>query len=493
MSHIMAIDQGTSSSRAIIFDLAGRKLGAAQHEFDMTFPRDGWVEQDPELLWQTTLLAGREALAQAGLAGTDIAAIGIANQRETTLVWHRETGQCFHNAIVWQDRRTAQQCEQMRADGMEQLVAQATGLVIDPYFSATKLAWLLREIPELDKAAAAGNACFGTVDSYLIWRLTNGARHVTDASNASRTMLFDISAQQWHATLCEYLSIPAGMLPQVLDSAADFGVADAQWFGAAIPILGVAGDQQAALIGQACLAPGMAKSTYGTGCFAMINTGREQLISKHKLLSTIAYRIAGETTYALEGSIFSAGVAVKWLRDQLGLVTSAADTEAAALRTAGDTGGVYLVPAFTGLGAPHWAPEARGLLTGMTLDTNRDHLITATLASVAYQTSELIAAMTGDGATLDCLRVDGGMVANNWLCQFLADVIGLPVERPQNTETTALGAAILAALGSGLVGDFSAAAAMWNLEREFLPAMSAAERERLLTGWNLAVRKVLAT
>lgn len=493
MSHIMAIDQGTSSSRVIIFDLAGRSLGAAQHEFDMTFPQDGWVEQDPEVLWQTTLLAGREALTQAGLAGSDIAAIGITNQRETTLVWDRMSGQCFHNAIVWQDRRTVPQCDQMREDGMEQLVARATGLVIDPYFSATKLAWLLREIPELEKAAAAGNACFGTVDSYLIWRLTNGARHVTDASNASRTMLFDISAQQWHPALLEYLSIPAGMLPQVLDSAAEFGVADAQWFGAAIPIRGVAGDQQAALIGQACLSPGMAKSTYGTGCFAMINTGQEQLISKQKLLSTIAYRIAGQTTYALEGSIFSAGVAIKWLRDQLGLVTSAAETEAAALRTAGDTGGVYLVPAFTGLGAPHWAPQARGLLTGLTLDTNRDQLVTATLASVAYQTSELVTAMAGDGATLEHLRVDGGMVANNWLCQFLADVTGLPVERPQNTETTALGAAILAALGSGLVGDFAAAAAMWRLDREFLPVMSALERERLLTGWHQAVRRALAT
>ena len=487
MRYVMAIDQGTSSSRVVIFDDQGRDLGAVQHEIDTIFPQNGWVEQDPEVLWEATLSAGREVLAQTGLTGADVAAIGIANQRETTLVWDRDSGKCLHNAIVWQDRRTAALCAQMRKDGLAQFVAKTTGLVIDPYFSGSKLAWLLREVSALQPA----RTCFGTVDSYLIWRLTKGTRHVTDATNASRTMLFDISQQCWQQTLLDYFSIPQEMLPEVLDSNAEFGIADHEWFGAAIPIVGVAGDQQAALLGQACFAPGMAKSTYGTGCFTMINTGARQLTSTQQLLTTVAYRIDGQTTYALEGSIFSAGVAVKWLRDQLGLITSAAETEAAATRTAGDTGGVYLVPAFTGLGAPHWAPDARGLLTGLTLATNRDQLITATLASVAYQSADLVAAMTADGAVLERLRVDGGMVVNDWLCQFLADVMALPVERPVNTETTALGAAILASLGIGLIDDLASAQSMWRLDREFTPSMPDAERKRLLTGWNQAVAKAL--
>ena len=491
MNHIMAIDQGTSSSRVIIFDAGGRELSASQHEFNMTFPADGWVEQDPEVLWQTTLLAGREALARAGLSGADIAAIGITNQRETTIVWDRVTGECLHNAIVWQDRRTTAHCADMRADGMQQLVTRATGLVIDPYFSATKLAWLLREVPRVTRSAESGSLCFGTVDAYLVWRLTNGARHVTDASNASRTMLYDIGEQSWSPDLLRYFSVPESVLPEVLDNADDFGVADPQWFGAPIPIRGVAGDQQAALIGQACFSPGMAKSTYGTGCFAMLNTGAERLESGQRLLTTVAYRMSGKTTYALEGSIFSAGVAVKWLRDQLGLINNAAETEAAALRIAGDTGGVYLVPAFTGLGAPHWAPEARALLTGMTLDTGRDQVITATLASVAYQSAELVAAMTADGAALEGLRVDGGMVVNNWLCQFLADITNLPIERPRYTETTALGAALLAAVGAGLVDDFTQASRMWGLDRCFQPEMLSATRDKLVKGWRSAVRRTL--
>jgi glycerol kinase len=487
----MAIDQGTSSSRVIIFDLQGREISVAQYEFDMSFPADGWVEQDPEVIWQTTLRAGRDALRAADLQGADISAIGITNQRETTLVWDRQTGETLHNAIVWQDRRTSARCENMRADGMQPLVTRTTGLVIDPYFSGSKLSWLLTEIPEVARRAASGELCFGTVDSYLIWRLSKGDRHVTDASNASRTMLFDISTQTWSAQLCDYFGVPTAILPEVLDSAAHFGEADPEWFGAAIPILGVAGDQQAALIGQACFSPGMAKSTYGTGCFAMLNTGEQQLKSTQQLLSTVAYRIDGQTTYALEGSIFSAGIAVKWLRDQLGMVIDAGDTELAAQRVAGDTGGVYLVPAFTGLGAPHWAAEARAMLTGMTLDTGRDEIITATLASVAYQSADLVSAMRADGADLRSLRVDGGMVVNDWLCQFLADISQLPIERPAYTETTALGAAVLAALGSGAFTSLDQAAGMWGLQRDFQPQMAQLRRDELLSGWHAAVARAL--
>jgi glycerol kinase len=491
MSHIMAIDQGTSSSRVIIFDLQGRILSAVAHEFDMTFPHDGWVEQDPEVLWRTSLLAGREALHEAGLEGKDVAAIGITNQRETTLVWDRISGECLYNAIVWQDRRTADQCASMIAAGMQQDIARISGLVIDPYFSGTKLAWILEQTPGARERAEAGRLCFGTVDSYLIWRLTKGTAHVTDATNASRTMLFDIDAQTWSEPMLEHFRIPDAVLPEVLDSAAEFGVADSEWFGAEIPILGVAGDQQAALIGQACFDEGMVKSTYGTGCFLMTNTGERPVRSAHQLLTTVAYRLDGTTTYALEGSIFSAGVAVKWLRDQLGLITDAEETQAAAERTGGNAHGVYLVPAFTGLGAPHWAPEARGIFSGMTLDTSRDHLITATLASVAYQSVELAEAVAADGADIDRLRVDGGMVVNDWLCQFLADLLDRPVERPEIVETTALGAAVLAALGGKLVADLGSAREMWGLEREFTPSMSASKRERLLAGWRKAVKRSL--
>lgn len=491
MSHIMAIDQGTSSSRVIIFDLQGRVVAAVAHEFDMSFPADGWVEQDPEVLWRTSLLAGREALHQAGLGGGDVAAIGITNQRETTLVWDRDTGACVHPAIVWQDRRTAKRCQDMIRAGMQEEVARITGLVIDPYFSGTKLAWLLDEVEDARRLAEAGRLCFGTVDSYLIWRLAKGGAHVTDASNASRTMLYDIGSGCWSEPLLEHFAIPRVMLPEVRDSAGFFATADPEWFGAAIPVLGVAGDQQAALIGQACFEPGMVKSTYGTGCFLMTNTGEVPVRSGNRLLTTVAYQLDGRTTYALEGSIFSAGVAVKWLRDQLGLITDAGESEAAARRTGGDAHGVYLVPAFTGLGAPYWAPEARGLFSGMTLDTSRDHLITAALASVAYQSAELVSAVGADGGSVERLRVDGGMVVNDWLCQFLADVIGVPVERPVNVETTALGAAVLASLGGKLVADLDAASRMWVLEREFLPAMPGAERERLLSGWRKAVERSL--
>jgi glycerol kinase len=379
----------------------------------------------------------------------------------------------------------------MLSDGLEALVARQTGLVIDPYFSATKLAWLLDTVPGVRARAERGELCFGTVDSFLIWRLTGGAVHATDATNASRTSLFDIGRQRWSTELLDYLKIPEALLPEVRDSAADYGVADPKWFGAPVPVLGVAGDQHAALIGQACFAPGMSKSTYGTGCFAVTNTGTRQIESRHRLLSTVAYRLNGVTTYALEGSIFSAGVAIKWLRDRLGLIDTAAETEAAARRTGGDTGGVYMVPAFTGLGAPHWKPDARGTLTGLTLDSDRDQLITATLSSVAYQSEELLMAMAADGAPVERLRVDGGMVVNDWLCQFIADILRCPVERPVITETSALGAATLAALGAGLVGSLDEASRLWHLEREFLPAMAESKRQRLLAGWQRAVARAV--
>jgi glycerol kinase len=488
---ILAIDQGTSSSRAVVFHTDGRSLGVGQEPFDMVFPEDGWVEQDPEALWSTTGRAIRAALANARLTARDIDAIGITNQRETTLVWERATGRCVYNAIVWQDRRTAARCQTMRSDGIESLVAAQTGLVVDPYFSATKLAWLLDEVPGLRARAERGEVLFGTVDTFLIWRLTGGKVHATDATNASRTLLFDIDRQIWSPELLEYFRIPAAMLPEVRDSAADYGTTTVDWLDRTLPIFGVAGDQQAALIGQACIQPGMSKSTYGTGCFVMTHTGNRQLRSTQQLLSTIGYRLDGETTYALEGSIFSGGIAVKWLRDKLGLVLTAAETESAARRTGPDTQGVYLVPAFTGLGAPHWQPDARGLVAGLTLDSTRDQVITATLASVGYQTADLLDAMAADGAPVQRLRVDGGMVVNDWLCQFLADILDCPVERPRTTETTALGAAALAALGAGLAPDLSGATRLWHLDREFLPAMDAALRSRLLEGWRRAVARAL--
>ncbi|MFM8354026.1 MAG: glycerol kinase GlpK [Gammaproteobacteria bacterium] len=488
---LLAIDQGTSSSRAIVFDTDGSVRGVGQQPFDMIFPADGWVEQDPEVLWDTTMRAIRQALAAAGVEASALTAIGITNQRETTLVWERATGRCVHNAIVWQDRRTAGRCQAMRSDGIAELVSRQTGLVIDPYFSATKLAWLLDKVPGLRARAMGGELCFGTVDSFLIWRLTGGRVHATDATNASRTLLFDIGQQAWSPELLAYFDIPPGLLPDVRDSAGDFGVTQAHWFGAEVPIRGVAGDQQAALIGQACIHPGMSKSTYGTGCFVMTNTGAAQLASTQSLLSTVGYRLGGTVTYALEGSIFSGGIAVKWLRDRLGLIASAAETETIARRTGPDTQGVYLVPAFTGLGAPHWQPDARGVLTGLTLDSGRDQIVTATLASVGYQTADLLAAMAADGAPVTRLRVDGGMVVNDWLCQFLADVLNCPVERPQTTETTALGAALLAAVGAGLASDLVGATRMWRLDREFEPALAPELRTRLLDGWRRAVLRAL--
>ena len=491
MGCVLAIDQGTSSTRAMVFDVGGRVLGSAQREFDQIFPQDGWVEHDPEVLWETTLYAARGALANAGIEARALTGIGITNQRETTVIWDAETGVPVHNAIVWQDRRTALRCDQIRADGMAQTIAASTGLVVDPYFSSTKIAWLLDTVPGLRARAEKGKLRFGTVDSFLIWRLTSGAKHLTDATNASRTQLFDIGKQRWDPELLRYFNVPESLLPDVRDCASDFGTADSKWLGAAVPILGVAGDQQAALIGQGCFETGMTKSTYGTGCFLVTNTGNARIRSTHGLLSTVGYRIGGRTTYAVEGSIFVAGAAVKWLRDSLRIIDSAAQSEAAARRSGVNAGGVYVVPAFTGLGAPHWRPDTRGLVCGLSLDTSRDDLITATVASVAYQSADLLAALAGDGAAVTRLRVDGGMVANDWLCQFLADIAGVRVERPVTTETTALGAGMLAALGGGIVGSLDDAANLWQLERGFEPAMNAATREKLLSGWADAISRTL--
>ncbi|MEM9622307.1 MAG: glycerol kinase GlpK [Pseudomonadota bacterium] len=493
---IMALDQGTSSSRAIVYHLDGTIASVAQHEFGMQFPQDGWVEQDPEVLWQTTLRAGRDALAAAGIHGSEVACIGITNQRETTLLWERDSGDCLYNAIVWQDRRTADRCEALRAAALEgqpagDYISATTGLVIDPYFSGTKLAWLLDNVPNARQRAAAGELCFGTVDTFLIWRLSKGARHVTEPSNVSRTQLFDIHQQDYCPALLQLLDIPAAVLPEVQDSAGFFATADAEWFGAEIPITGVAGDQQSALIGQGCFARGMTKCTYGTGCFLMTHTGAEPVASAHQLLTTVAYRLNGEVSYALEGSIFVAGVAIKWLRDQLGLIDSAEDTELAFARCAGDSSGVYVVPAFTGLGAPYWQPHARGLVTGLTLDTSRDQLITAFLQGVVFQTQELVQAMNHDGAQVASLRVDGGMVVNSALCQFLADLLDVPVQRPVDTETTALGAAVLAGLGQGLFTDLSHASEAWSLEQQFDPDMSVERRQQLLAGYAQAVAMTL--
>ena len=498
LNYIMALDQGTSSSRAIIYDAAGEVVTVAQTDIDLFFPADGWVEQDPEQLWQSILTVGRQAIAQSGLAADAIKAIGITNQRETTLLWERATGNCVHNALVWQDRRTAPQCQQMAADTLAdgkpvaQSISDITGLIIDPYFSSTKLGWLLDNVAGARAAAQDGQLCFGTVDSFLLWKLSKGQRHVTDATNASRTQLFDINAQVWSEELLAYFDIPQVILPEVMDSAAHFAVADAEWFGAPIPITGVAGDQQAVLIGQACFSAGMSKSTYGTGCFAMTNTGAERPHSKQRLLTTVAYRIAGQTCYALEGSIFVAGVAIKWLRDQLSLIDDAAETQAAFERCQGDSNGVVVVPAFTGLGAPHWQPDVRGLITGLTLDSSRDHVITATLQSVVLQTAELLRAMAGDGAAVKTLRVDGGMVVNDALCQFLADILDVQVQRPQDVETTAKGAAVLAALGSGQLADLQDAASAWQLDQTFTAQMPAETRQQLLDNYARAVTQALA-
>ena len=460
--HILAIDQGTTSSRAMIFSPDGDCPVLAQQEFRQIYPDDGWVEHDPEEIWSSVLSVCRQAVQQAQKAGIELAGIGITNQRETTVVWDRKTGEPVYNAIVWQDRRTADYCAELKAAGVEAKVTAATGLLLDPYFSATKVRWILDKVEGVRERAERGELAFGTIDSFLIWRLTGGVLHATDATNAARTMLFNIHSQQWDEELLELLQIPASLLPEVKDCCADFGMAMAELFGQALPIGGVAGDQQAAAIGQGCLEPGMIKSTYGTGCFVLLNTGEEAVRSENRLLTTVAYRVAGKVSYAIEGSIFVAGAAVQWIRDGLKLVDSAGETEELAAGLDSNQG-VYLVPAFTGLGAPHWDPHARGALFGLTRDTGIAQIVRATLESVGYQTYDLMVAMNRDSnASLKALRVDGGMVANDWFLQFLADLLEVPVERPRVIETTAFGAACLAGVQLGVFDSLEAINERWQ-------------------------------
>jgi len=487
--YILSIDQGTTSSRAMLFDENGRAEFTAQREFTQHFPNDGWVEHNAEEIWVTTLTVVREALRKAGAENRTIAAIGITNQRETTVVWDRASGEPIYQAIVWQDRRTAGYCENLRQQGLEPMVTGKTGLLLDPYFSGTKLNWILDNVGGARARAEKGELAFGTIDCFLIWRLTGGRLHATDATNASRTMMFNIHDQQWDRELLEMLALPESLLPEVRDCAADYGSTYKDLLDVEIPIAGVAGDQQAALIGQACFEPGMIKSTYGTGCFMVLNTGEQALASSNKLLTTVGYRLNGKTTYALEGSIFVAGAAVQWLRDGIGIIESAAETEALA-ESLGSNNGVYLVPAFTGLGAPHWDPEARGAIFGITRDTGVAELVRAALESVCYQTFDLLEAKRRDGLKPSRLRVDGGMVQNNWLCGFLANVLDIAVERPRQTETTALGAAYLAGLQVGLFDSLDDIAARWRAEREFEPEMSSQQRNLLLADWHEAVIKV---
>ncbi|MDQ8038505.1 MAG: glycerol kinase GlpK [Pedobacter sp.] len=492
-THLLAIDQGTTSTRAIVFDATGKPLATHQLEFRQHFPADGWVEHDALEIWWTVESVCREAMRKAGLKATDIAAIGITNQRETTVLWDRASGTPLHHAIVWQDRRTAAVCEKLKQQGHEPAVQEKTGLLLDPYFSGTKLAWLLDNVPGARARAEKGELAFGTIDTWLLWKLTGGKSHATDASNASRTLLFNICTQQWDEELLALLGIPASVLPTVKDSSADFGKTTADFLGAPITIGGMAGDQQAALIGQACFAPGMVKSTYGTGCFMVMNTGSKVVRSQNRLLSTVAYRLNGKTTYAIEGSIFVAGATIQWLRDGLKLIGNASETEAIAQRT-DDARGVYLVPAFTGLGAPYWDPHARGAILGLTRDTGISEIVTAGLQSVCFQTRDLMEAMKRDGASeVNTLRIDGGMVVNNWVSQRLADIIGVAVDRPTVTETTALGAVYLAGLQAGLFKSLEEIAELWHCEREFTPVMTEERRESLYKGWLDAVRRVASS
>ncbi len=483
---ILSIDQGTTSSRAMLFETDGTAFAVSQQEFTQFFPQSAWVEHDPEEIWKTTIQTCQAVLAKAASANRTIAALGITNQRETTVIWNRKTGKAIHNAIVWQDRRTTEYCQTLKQAGHEPTFTQATGLVLDPYFSGTKINWLLNNVPDARTQAENGELAFGTMDTFLMWRLTNGAVHKTDATNASRTLLYNIHTKQWDKELLKILDIPESLLPEVQECASDFGTTDKSIIGAALPIAGVAGDQHAASIGQVCFSEGMVKSTYGTGCFVMLNTGEKALPSTNKMLTTIAYQLDGKTHYALEGSIFVAGAAVQWLRDGIGVISTAEETEAL-VQTLDSNQGVYMVPAFTGLGAPHWDPDARGSIFGLTRDTSPAHLVRAALESVCYQTHDLLEAMRSDGATLDTLRVDGGMVKNNWLNQYLSNVLNIPVQRPMQTETTALGAAYLAGLQTGVYSSIDDLTKQWQQEREYLPNMDADTRNTAMVGWTNAV------
>ncbi|MTD95722.1 glycerol kinase GlpK [Hyphomicrobium sp. xq] len=490
--YVLAIDQGTTSSRALLFDREARVAAVAQQEFTQHFPRSGWVEHDPEEIWTGAVATAREAIAKAGGA-VNIVGVGISNQRETSVIWERASGRPIHNAIVWQDRRTAEACEALRAAGHEATVTAKTGLLLDPYFSATKIAWMLDQVPGSRARAERGELAFGTIDCFLLWRLTGGRVHATDVTNAARTCLLDIHTGQWDSKLLDIFGVPRALLPEVRDNAAEFGDTDADLFGGAIPIRGMAGDQQAATIGQACFEAGMLKSTYGTGCFAVLNTGAECIASKNRLLTTIAYQLGGERTYALEGSIFIAGAAVQWLRDGLKIVPHASKTGAMA-RGADPEQNVVLVPAFVGLGAPYWDPDCRGALYGLTRNTGPDELARAALQSVCFQTYDLLQAMRGDwpaAGESTVLRADGGMAACDWTMQRLADILDVPVDRPTVVETTALGAAYLAGLQSGFYPEPKQFAERWALDRRFTPSMGAEERSRLLSSWHDAVRRTL--
>jgi glycerol kinase len=490
--HVLSIDQGTTSTRSIVFDAGANPVAIARREFAQHYPDDGWVEHEPEDIWRDVVDTAREALAQAGLAdGAGVAAIGITNQRETVVLWERATGRPVHRAIVWQDRRTAALCATLKREGAEELVRARTGLLLDPYFSATKLAWLLDNLPGARERAERGELAFGTIDCFLLWRLTGGKVHATDATNASRTLLFDIHRQCWDEELLRLFRIPGALLPEVRDNSTVFGETDPALFGRAIPIAGMAGDQQAAVIGQACFAPGMAKSTYGTGCFMLLNTGGKPVSSGNRMLTTVAYRLGGRPVYAQEGAIFVAGAAIKWLRDGVGLITHASQTDDMATRVP-DSHGVYMVPAFVGLGAPHWEPEARGLICGLTFSATAAHLARAALESVAYQTMDLAEAMQRDGAgRLRSIRVDGGMSANDWFCQFLADMLQVEVERPACLETTSMGAAFLAGLAVGVWKDLDEVAATWKRGAVFTPRMDGEQRSRMIAGWKDALRRTL--
>ncbi|PWR03259.1 glycerol kinase [Meridianimarinicoccus roseus] len=493
MTHILAIDQGTTSSRAILFDADMRITATAQEEFAQHYPDSGWVEHDPLDLWSTTAGTCREVIERAGIAPRDIAAIGITNQRETTVVWDKATGKPVHNAIVWQDRRTADFCRTMREAGHEKTITEKTGLLMDPYFSATKLKWILDNVDGARERAQRGELLFGTVDTWLIWRMTGGASHVTDATNACRTMLYDIHKGAWSSTICKLLDIPMQMLPEVRDCASDFGETRPDLFGHAVPILGVAGDQQAATLGQACFGEGMLKSTYGTGCFALLNTGAVPVRSENRLLTTVAYQFDGTPTYALEGSIFIAGAVVQWLRDGLKIIREAKETQPLA-ETADPAQQVVLVPAFTGLGAPYWNAECRGAIYGLTRNSGPAEFARAALESVGYQTRDLLEAMAADwqaSGAGDVLRVDGGMSASDWAMQFLADILGAPVDRPEITETTALGAAWLAGMRAGIYPDAEGFAGNWRLERRFEPRFSEADRDARYARWKAAVQATM--
>jgi glycerol kinase len=493
---VLAIDQGTTSSRAMVFDAAGQPRARAQIELPQIYPQPGWVEHDPRRLWEDSLTAARAAVADAGGPGS-IAAIGLTNQRETTIVWERASGRPLHNAIVWQDRRTAAACERWRREGAEPLVRERTGLVLDPYFSASKLAWILDHVEGARARARRGELCFGTVDCFLLWHLSGGRVHATDASNAARTLLFDIRRQRWDEDLLKLFDIPADLLPEVRDSSGPFATSERSLFGQGLAVSGIAGDQQAATFGQAAFAPGNIKVTYGTGAFLLANTGERMVSSRHRLLTTVAWRLKGRVTYAVEGSIFIAGAALQWLRDGLGVIAKAADSEPLA-RGVDNTGGVYMVPAFAGLGAPYWDAGARGAILGLTRQSGVAEIARAALEAVAYQTRDLTEALgedmksAGGGGAVGRLRVDGGLVVNDWAMQFLADMLGVTVERPAVTETTALGAAYLAGMAAGVYGDSDDLAKLWRSDRRFEPAMAEDKRRALYGGWRDAVAKVRA-